>query len=571
MDNLQIAKTFREIAAYLDVDDVPFKPQAYRKAARSIEVLPDDLAFIYHQKGLKGLEAIPGVGKAIAEKMAELIDTGKLKYLDKLQKQIPVKMIELTAIEGVGPKMVKKLYQELDIKNIKQLERAAKQHKIQKLEGFREKTEQNILTGIEFLKQTEGRFLLGDVLPVARRLRDSLATMAEVKKIEIGGSVRRRQETIGDIDILTVSSKPLKVMKLFTGMPEVVHIYGQGPTRGSVRLENGIDCDLRIVPAKSYGAALQYFTGNKEHNIVTRKIAIKKKLKLNEYGVFRGNKLLAGKTEEEVYKAIGLKVMPPEIRTNRGEIEAAKKDKLPKLIGYKGMAGDLQMHTNWSDAQNSIEEMAQEARKIGYQYIGLTDHTQSPGVARGMDEKGLIKYMAAIEEADKEIKGIKIFKSAEVNIMKGGTLDIKDNTLKKLDYVTAGVHNNFNMPKAEMTKRIIKAVSHPLVNILVHPTGRLINRRPGYQLDLDAVIKACIKNKVAIEINAQPARLDLSDINARKARDMGAKLVINTDAHDINQLHLMEYGVATARRGWIEKKDVINTKPITQLLKFFNK
>ena len=571
MDNLTIAKKFKEIADYLETDDIAFKPQAYRKAAQSIEILPEDLAFIYHEHGLKGLEAIPGIGESIAKKIEELVKTGKLKYLEKLQKKMPADIGGLTAIEGVGPKTVKKLYKELGIKNISELEKAAKQNKIATAKGFSESSQRKILKGIEFLKQTKGRFLLGEILPIARKLRDYLAQIPEVKKIDVGGSIRRKKDTVGDMDFLAVSNKPDEVMKKFIKMPGVIHVYGVGHTRSSIRLENNIDVDLRIVPEKCYGSALQYFTGNKPHNIATRKIAIKKKLKLNEYGVFKGKKQIAGRTEEGVYKVLGLEWMPPEIRTDHGEIQAAQNYTLPKLIEYEDIKGDLQVHSNWSDGAFSIEDMARGAKKMGYQYLGMTDHTKSLGVANGMDEKRLVKYISEIDKINKKINNFKILKSAEVNILKNGNLDIDDKTLKKLDYVTAGVHYNFAMPKEEMTKRIIKAVSHPLVNILVHPTGRIILKRPPYKLDIEAVIKACIKNKVILEINASPSRLDLSDINSRTAKDMGSKLVINTDAHDPAQLHLMEYGVADARRGWIEKKDVINTRPLTQLMKFFKK
>lgn len=568
MRNLELAKILYEIAEYLEMEGVEFKPRAYERAARVIEALKDDVAEIYRAGGIHALKELPDIGEGIALRIEEFIKTGKIKAYQKLRKACPVQLDELTAVEGLGPKMIKALYKKLRIKNLRDLEKAAHQGKIRKLPHFGEKTEQNILQAIEFLKKSKGRFLLGNVLPLVREIEARFRKVPGVGQVATAGSVRRMQETIGDLDILVTSAKAGKAMDFFVSMPEVIKIYSKGPTRSSVRLHEGIDADIRVVPEKCYGSALQYFTGNKDHNIATREIAIKKGLKLNEYGVFRGKKQIAGRTEEEVYRAIGLPYIEPEIRNNTGEIEAALASKLPKLIGYKDIRGDLHVHSNWSDGAETIEIIARAAYQFGYEYVCIADHTQYLKMTHGLDEKEILKQGREIDRLNKKMpRGFKILKGAEVNILKNGTLDVKDEVLAKLDVVSAGIHSHFHLSKEEMTKRLIRAMENPNVDIIAHPTGRLIQQREGYQFDWEAVLKKAKETGTALEINALPNRLDLSDQNIRKAKAMGVKLVINTDAHSTNQLYYIELGIAQARRGWLEKKDILNTRPLEQFLK----
>ncbi len=568
MKNQEIAKILYEIAGYLEMEGVAFKPRAYEKAAHSIESLEEDIAEIYQKNGIEALKNIPGVGQSIAEKIEEFLKTGKVKYYEDLKKKYPVAISEMTQVEGLGPKMALKLYQKLKIKNIKELEEAAKSGKISKLEGFGKKTEENILKGIEFLRKSGGRFILGFILPDIRELEKRLSLLEEVEKIVIAGSVRRWKETIGDIDILIISKNPKPVMDFFVNLPEVINVYAHGETKSAVKLKNGIDVDLRVVPPESFGAALNYFTGSKEHNIALREIAIKKGYKLNEYGLFNGKKQIAGKTEEEIYKKLGLDYIEPELRENTGEIEAAQKGRLPKIVGYKDIRGDLQIQTNWTDGANSIQEMAKEAKKLGYEYIAITDHTKSLAMTGGSDEKKLLRQMAEIDKLNKQFGGKpKILKGAEVNILKDGTLDIKDEVLSKLDIVGIAVHSHFNMSRKEMTERIKKAMSNPHVDILFHPTGRIIQKREAYEVDIEEILKHAKKTKTVVEIDAYPDRLDLKDEHIRKAVELGVKLVIDTDAHATSHLHYMELGIAQARRGWAEKNDIINTKPLAEMLK----
>lgn len=576
MINNQIAKILREIAAYLDMSGVAFKPRAYEKAAYAIDGLEEDIRDIYKKGGLKALENIPGVGESIGEKIEEYLKTGKIKYYEKLRKKMPVDLENLLTIEGLGPKMIKKLYNKLKVKTIEDLEKAATNHKIRKLEGFGEKTEENILKGIEFFKKSKGRFILGFVYPLIKEIEDRLKNLKEIEKIVVGGSVRRMKETIGDADFLAVSKNPSKVMDFFVSMPEVINVYEKGLTKSSVRLNNGLDIDIRVIEKESFGAALQYFTGNKDHNIVVRKMAQKMGLKLNEYGLFEGKKYIAGKTEEEIYKVLGLDYMEPELRENVGEIEAARNHKLPKIIGYDALCGDLQIQTNWTDGSNSIEEMAQEAQKLGLEYIAVTDHTKSLAMTGGSDEKKLLKQMEYIKKVNSKFNPpaggrkskFKILAGAEVNILKDGSLDIKDEVLKKLDIVGAAIHSHFNLSKKEQTKRLIKAMENKNVDIIFHPTGRVIKQRDPYELDIDEVIKAAKKTGTILEIDAYPDRLDLKDEYIRKAIDAGVKLAINSDAHSTKHIHYLHFGIAQARRGWATKNDIINAWPLEKMLKF---
>ncbi len=567
MRNNELAQIFREIALYLEMRGVQFKPRAYEKVAYALEALEEPVAEILQRGGVKALQEIPGVGQAIAEKIEEVIRTGKLKYYEELKREVPVDVRGLTSIEGVGPKSVKVLYEKLKVKNVGDLEQAARAGKIRGLPHFGEKMEQKILKGIEFLKQGSGRFPLGSVLPLILEIEQRLRKLPEVTEVVVAGSTRRRKETIGDADLLAISKKPEKVMEFFVSMPEVMHIHGQGKTKSMVKLRNGMDVDLRVVEKESFGAALNYFTGSKDHNVALRRIAQEKGLKLNEYGLFRGSKRIAGKTEEEVYKALGLAYIAPELRENQGEIEAAKNGKLPNLIGYDDLRGDLQTQTTWTDGSNSIEEMAAEAKRLGLEYIAITDHTKSLAMTGGSDEKKLLKQMAAIDKINRSLKGIKVLKGAEVNINKDGTLDIKDEVLAKLDVVGVAVHSHFNLPRREMTERIVRAMRNPHADILFHPTGRVIQKREPYDVDMDTIIRTAKETGTVLEIDAYPDRLDLKDEHVRKVVQAGVKLVIDSDAHSVNHIRFLDFGIAQARRGWAEKKDVINTRPLKEFLK----
>ncbi|GIW67492.1 MAG: DNA polymerase/3'-5' exonuclease PolX [Candidatus Parcubacteria bacterium] len=561
MKNPEIAKLLRMMGIYLQMKGVQFKPQAYEKAAYSIEALDEDIEEFIKKNGKEGLKNLPGVGESIAEKIIEYLKTGKIKELEELKKEVPVDVETLTSIEGVGPKIVYKLYKALGIKTIEDLEKACREHKIRRLPGFGEKSEEKILKGIEFFKQGGGRVILGFIIPVVEELVSYLKESGLAKEVVPAGSYRRKKETIGDIDILAVSDKPEKLMDYFVKFPEVSNIYAQGPTKTMVRLKIGLDADLRVVPEESFGAALAYFTGSKDHNIKMRELAIKKGWKLNEYGLFdKQEKMIAGRTEEEIYEKLGLDWIPPEMRENRGEIELAMEGKLPKLIEYGSIKGDLQVQTNWTDGQNSIEEMVEEAIKLGLEYICITDHTKSLAMTGGLDEEKLLKQMAEIDKLNQKYKGkIKILKGAEVNILKDGSLDIKDEVLAKLDFVGAAIHSHFNLPRNVQTERIKKAMANPNVDCIFHPTGRVINKRPAYEVDIDEIIDYAKKTKTILEIDAYPDRLDLKDEHIRKCVEKGVKMVIDSDAHSVLHLGFLDLGVSQARRGWATPSDIINT------------
>ena len=573
MRNQDIAKIFYEIAFFLAMEEIPFKPSAYEKAALSLETLADDAEDVYKKGGIKALEEIPGVGESIAEKIAEYLKTGKIKEYENLKKEMPVDIKELSAVEGLGPRMIRDLYEGLKIKNLQDLEKAAKIGQVRNLPNFGEKTEQNILQGIEFLKRTKGRFLLGEIIPAVDEILENLKSLKEVKKISPAGSVRRMKETIGDADILITSSNPKKVIDYFVSMPGIVKIWGQGPTKASIRLEKGFDVDLRVLPENQFGSALQYFTGSKEHNIALRKIAIEKGFKLNEYGLFKGKKIIACKTEEEVYKALGLSYIEPELRENTGEIETALKNKLPKIVGYQDIKGDLHIHSNWNGGLNSIEEIAEAAQEMGYEYIGISDHTKFLIIEHGLDEKRLLQQRKEIEKLNSRFKILnskfRILQGCEANILADGSIDIKDEALAKLDYVIAGVHSQLKMGRKEMTERIIKAMRNLNVDIISHPTGRIIKRREEYEIDFDEILKVAKETKTILEINSSLSRLDLKDINIRKAVAAGVKMAINADSHHFDYLRFLNLGISQARRGWATKNDIINAWPLEKLLKFF--
>ncbi len=572
MINQELSKIFYEMALLLDMQEVAFKPRAFEKASLSIGSMEEDLRDIYKRGGLKALEQIPDIGKGIAERIEEYIKRGHVKDYAAMKRKVPVDLEGIKRIEGIGPKTIKLLWQKLKIRTVADLEKAARTGKVRGIPGLGAKTEENILKGVEFVKKSGGRFLLGDIHGLIKEIEARLEKLPGVERALAAGSFRRMKETVGDADMLVISSKPQPVMDYFIHMPEVAHIYAHGATKSMVKLKNGLDVDLRVVEKESFGAALNYFTGSKYHNVALREIAIKKGLKLNEYGLYKGKKQVAGRTEEDLYKALGLKYIEPELRENTGEIEAAREGKLPKdLIGYNDLRGDLQIQTDWSDGANSIEEMVKIAIEVGLQYIAITDHTRSLAMTGGADEKKLERQMAAIDQINSKVKSQKskfrVLKGAEVNILPSGKLDIDDKTLAKLDCVGAAVHSNFKMSKSEMTKRIIRAMENPHIDILFHPTGRIINRRAPYEVDMDEIIKAAKRTGTILEIDASPERLDIKDEYVRKCVRTGVKMVVDSDAHSLGGYQFLKFGIAQARRGWAERKDVLNTKPLKDLLK----
>ncbi|MFH1714199.1 MAG: DNA polymerase/3'-5' exonuclease PolX [Candidatus Nealsonbacteria bacterium] len=569
MINKELAKIFFEIADYLDMDEVSFRPQAYRKAANSLEVMEENVGDIYKKGGIKALENISGVGKNIAKRIEEYLKKGKIQYYERFKKRLPLNLEELNRVEGMGPKRAKLLYSKLGVRDLKTLEKAAKSHKIASLDGFGEKTEKNIIEAINFLKRSKGRFLLGEILPSVKEIQEKLESQKEIEQISPAGSVRRKKETIGDVDILVATKNPKKIADFFVSLPGIVKIWGKGQTKSSIRMKEGFDVDLRVLRKKSYGSALQYFTGSKEHNIALRRIAIQKGLKLSEYGLFKGRDMIAGWSEEGVYKALGLLWIEPELRENQGEIEAAMKGRLPNLVNLTEIKGDLHCHSNWDGGLNSIDTMVKEAKIMGYEYLGISDHTKFLRIEKGLNEKKLEMRNKEIDRLNKKQVNFRILKGAETNILNDGSIDIKDEALKKLDYVIAGLHSNFKMEKDRMTERIIRAMKNPNIDILSHPTGRILKKRDEYQCDFDKVLRAAKAYNVSLEINASPLRLDLNDQNIKRAKEAGVKMIINSDAHRKEQLYLMEFGVYQARRGWAEKEDIINTHSVEELLKYF--
>lgn len=572
MDNQEIARILREIGEYLEMDGVPFKPRAYEKVADAIGDLGTELHDIYARGGLGALEKVPGVGVSIAEKIEELLKTGRLKYYEGLKKKMPIDFSSFAGLEGLGPKSIKKLYKELGIRNRIDLEKAVKAGKIRRLEGFGKKSEEKILAALKFSSKFSGRFLLGDILPLSESIKERLAELKEVKRIVVAGSLRRRKETIGDVDILVISDKPKTVMGKFVSLKEVVRVLAKGETKSSVKLKTGIDVDLRVVPEESYGAALNYFTGSKSHNVSLREMAVKKGWKLNEYGLFNTKgKRIAGKTEEELYKALGLRYIEPELREDAGEIAAAKSGKLPKLIGYGDLKGDLQTQTDWTDGTASIEEMALAASKRGLEYIVITDHTKRLAMAHGLDAKRLAEQGKEIDSVNRKLRKrgakIKVLKGSECDILKDGTLDLPDSALSKLDVVGASIHSYFDLPTTEQTARLKKAMSNPNVDIIFHPTGRLIERRAPYDLDIKEIISFAKKTKTVMEVDAFPDRLDLKDEYIRLCVEAKVKLAIDSDAHAPLHFDYLPYGIAQARRGWTKKADVINAWPLEKMLK----
>ena len=572
VDNTKVARIFREMADLLAIKgENPFRIRAYERAADIIETLSGNVGELYREGKLN---KIPGIGKGILEKIETIIKTGTLPAYEELKSALPPGLIELLSVPDVGPRTARLLYEKIGIKNIQELEEAAQKGKLRDLPGLGAKKEENILRGIKLYKMRTSRILLGKALPIVDEVLAELKEKASsfIQEISPAGSLRRGKETIGDIDILATSSDPLSLMDIFSHLSFVDEVLAKGETKSSILTCQGLQMDLRVVPPDCFGAAIQYFTGSKSHNIRLRERAIKRGLKINEYGVFnqKGEKI-AGREEEEVYRCLGLSFIPPELREDRGEIEAAESGILPCLICEKDIKGDLHMHTNYSDGKHSIEEMAEEARKRGYEYIAITDHSSSLKIAGGLSIQKLLSQVERIKKINSRFKDFVILTGAEVDIRQDGSLDFPDEILSKIDVVIAAIHTGFKQDERTMTQRIIKAIRHPLVKILAHPTGRLLGEREGYAVDLDKVFNVAKEEGVWLEINSQPDRLDLEDYWSMEAKRRGIKMVINTDAHSKESLDFIRLGVITARRGWLEKEDVVNTLSLDDLLRLLKK
>ncbi len=570
--NSDIAKIMRHLGFLTEVGEdyanAQFRARAYYRAADTIANLSENVADVYDNGGVAALLEIPSVGKAIAAKIEEYVKTGKVRHLEELKAKVPINIDELYGIEGIGPRTIKALYDKLQVKDLIGLENAAAEGRLQTVPGFTEKKEQDIKKRIEFFRKGKGRRIIGEVYPLVKQIELRLLQAEGVHDAVVAGSVRRMKETVGDIDYLVTADDPEKAMEFFVSMSEVEEIVGRGPAKAFVRLAGGIDADLLVVPKESWGSALQYFTGSKEHSVELRKIAIAKGLRLNEWGVYKGEARVAGATEEGVYQALGLQWIAPEMRENTGEIELAKQGRLPKLVEYGSLRGDLQVHSESTDGTATIEEMARAAKEFGLSYIAITDHTKSLALAGGLDENELLEQAGRIVELNDRLKGtFRILSSAEVNVMKDGSLDISSNVLDKLDIVGAAIHSNFNLPVETQTERLVKAAKNPSVDILFHPTGRLINKREGYPIDIEKVIEVARDTGTILEIDAHYDRLDLKDEYVRMAMKKRAKMVIDSDAHHPIHYAYLVFGIGQARRGWATQMDVLNTLPAARLLK----
>ncbi len=569
MTNQEIAQIFLHISDILSIQgENPFKIRAYIKAAQTIEHLTYDLA---SQEDRAKISELPGIGGGIVKKINELLDRGTLNYYEDLKKSEYAPLTEFLKIPGMGPKHARLVYDKLGIKTVEALKEAAEKGRLRALPGLGEKAEQKILQGIQQVQQYKERLPLAFVYPRAQDILEELKKIREVKQVTLAGSLRRMRETIADVDVLASSIHPEKVMEAFVRLPQALKVIAKGKTKSSILTRDGFQVDLRVVVPESFGAATHYFTGSKAHNIRIRSLGVEKGLKINEYGVFRKDKRIAGKIEKEIFKAVNLPYIPPELREDRGEIEAAKEKKLPALIESKHIKGDLHIHSNWSDGNNSIEEMAQAAKEKGYHYIAICDHSPAIGVTHGLTEERVVKQIQEIQSLNKRFRNFRILCGIEVDIRSNARLDLGDEILERLDLVIAAVHTKFSQSKDEMTKRIIKAAENPNVFIIAHPTGRLIGKREPYPVDMDKIMDACKANSKVLELNAYPERLDLSDNHCRKAKERGVKIAISTDAHMKAHLEWMKFGLATARRGWIEPEDVINTLNTPELLEFLGR
>jgi DNA polymerase (family 10) len=562
--NADIAAAFEQIADLLELQNAnPFRVRAYRNAARIVGELKLDLAAAIGSG--RPLPKLPGIGTDLEAKIREFATTGAIGALERLKKEVPAGVAELLKLPGLGPKRVRALYEELHVHTLPQLLRAARDGRIRSLPGFGAKTEQRIAEAIERQLAQVKRFKLAIAAQYADALLAYLKQAPGVAEVAAAGSLRRAKETVGDIDLLATAPDGAAVCRYFTQYPDVAEVLQSGETRASVVLKSGLQVDLRVVPQQSYGAALMYFTGSKAHNIRLRNLAADQGLKLNEYGLFKDRRAIAGATEEDVYSALGLPWIPPELREDRGEIEAAKRRALPQLVERDDLRGDLHAHTKWSDGTATIEEMAQAARAHGLAYLAISEHSRRLTVAHGLDPVRLAKQRAEIEGIDAKLDGVRLLTGIEVDVLEDGALDLPDAALAPLDVVIAAVHSKFDLPRAKQTARILAALDNPHVKILAHPLGRLIDQREPYDVDMLAVIRKCRARGVALEVNAHPQRLDLTDLACRMAKDEGARVAINSDAHSVHEFDNLVYGVGQARRGWLEKADVLNTRPLDEV------
>lgn len=564
--NGDVARLLEEIADLLEIKgEQAFRINAYRNAARRIEGLREPIERVQAEGRLRDVQ---GVGAALEQKISEYLTTGELGYYDGLRAQFPPGLIEILEVPGLGPRKARLVFEQLGVGNLAELEAAARAGRVREVGGLGEKTEENLLREIERLKERSRRHQLEKALGIADELLERLGECSAVVRATFAGSLRRMQDTIGDVDLLVASEHPDDVKEYFLGLGQVRDVLRSGPSRTSVLVRDGVQVDLRVVAPKSWGAALQYFTGSKAHNLRLRDIAIRRGWKLNEYGLFdeATGKALAGVDEDGVYAALGLEPVPPELREDSGEIELAVAGRLPRLIELGDVRGDLHVHSNWTDGGSSIEEMARAAITAGREYIALTDHSKSLGVARGLDDARVTEQAAEIRRLNEELAPFRIIHGTEMDIKRDGRLDYDDPTLRVLEYVSASIHSGMNQEREVMTSRILRAIGSPFVATLNHPHGRLIGSRDSYDVDMEAVIRRAAERGVALEINSQPARMDLDSVWARRAREAGATFVINTDSHATGQLHLMRFGVATARRAWLGPEHVLNTRPLDGLL-----
>jgi len=574
MTSLEIARAFEQVADLLELQGADrFRVEAYRRAANSIETASENLVYLRDRDALLNL---PGVGAAISKKIEELLETGRLRYLEELQAQIPPGLPALLEIPGLGPKKVRALWQGLGLTTIDELEAAAKAQRVRDLAGMGAKTEENILKGIERYRAHRERMRLGDALPYAENLVASLQRAAggAIGRIEIAGSARRRVETVGDLDLVATASNPEQVMDAFVHLPETREVRLHGPTRSTIFTSAEIQVDLRIVPPESFGALLQHSTGSKAHNIRLREMAQRRGGSISEYGIAdarTGQHLVAGEDACDLYAFVGLPCIPPELREDRGEIEAAERNALPDLVAMEDIRGDLHAHTRHSDGANTVAEMGDAAQEMGYEYLALTDHSVSLDVAHGLSVDALLKRAEEIDDYNAAQRGFHLLNGTECDIRTDGTLDYPGDVLEQLDIVVASVHSRFGLSREEMTDRVVKAIDSGHVDVLGHPTGRIINRRESYDLDLERVFEAAQRTDTAIEINSFPDRLDLRDVDARSAKEHGVRLALGSDAHHRQHLPLLRYGVYTARRAWLEPADLLNTRPLGELLKLLRR
>ncbi len=570
LSNSEIADIFNQMADMLEIKgENPFKIRAYRNAARTVQNLGKSLEDLA-ESGMD-LTKLPGIGADLSEAITEILKTGKFSKLEALKKELPQGLDKLLSIEGLGPKRIRQLYDSFGITSLDELAEVAQNGEIYNLKGFGPKLVDKILKGVRLAKKAGRRFRFDIAKPFAEELKNYLQSFEGVIKVEVAGSYRRRKETVGDLDILVVAKNWEAVTEWFVKYEKVKEVVSKGPTRSTVILRNDLQVDLRSVAKESYGSALHYFTGSKAHNIKIRKMAVERGWKINEYGIYDGKKRLGGESEEQMYSLMGLDYIEPELREDRGEVEAAMRHRLPKLVKLKDIKGDLHTHSKWTDGHASIERMAQAAKARGYEYIAVTDHSHHLTVAKGLDEKRLREQMELIDRLNEELEGITLLKGIECDILEDGTMDLPDSVLKELDLVLGAVHYKFNLSKKEQTRRVIRAMKNRYFKIFAHPTGRIIGHRNAYELDISEIFKAAKDEGVYLEINAQPERLDINDIYAKAAKDEGIGLCINTDAHDTMSLDFMQYGVNQARRGWIEKSDLLNTLPLTKLKKVLKK